>query len=120
MRSTRMPDIFHRTAEDLQTAIQHFTLHKTCPPVVFPVKNDQGRADLLYIIYRGLPLENASCPGLPGISAEVFRDQDPGIAFPENSSEIIYASLCTSPVKAGVMPYNPCNQVACVLPSADQ
>jgi len=44
-----MADVFHRPVQHLEASVEHFSLYKTSPPVIFPVKDDKGGSDILNI-----------------------------------------------------------------------
>src|ERR1700722_4889562 len=118
MRGPRMPDIFHRSSQYLETAIQHFSLHKTGPPVVLPMKNDQRRGNIFYIGDRRFMLQHGPYIRLPGIAPKIIRYQPPGIPLAKERCQIIPSALRTCRLEPVIMPHDPSRQITGIRPAA--
>src|SRR5258708_18885411 len=84
-----MTDILYGTTQHFQAPVQHLSLHKAGPAIVLPMKYNKWSGDIVCISDRGFPLKNSFYLGLPGVTSEIIRHQAPGIALPEESSQVI-------------------------------
>src|SRR5882757_1178931 len=71
VRAAGVTYVFHRPSQYFQAAVKHFALYKTGAAIVFAVKDDIGRGDVLYISDGRLSFEYGFGGRFPGIAAKI-------------------------------------------------
>src|SRR6185312_1134606 len=119
VRGPGMTDIFNRTAQYLQAAVEHFALHEAGAPVILTMEDDQGGSNIGDIGNRRFALQDGFGGRFPGITAEIVGYEPPCIAFAEKGGQVIHAALRAGRFETVIVSYDPGGEIAGVGTTGD-